>query len=78
MLPYRGRGVGRIFPLGLAAARSRLDIVQKLVQAGADINLLPDGSLSPLAFAVLGSSTCVVEYLLNHPDLRKGIHDVSF
>lgn len=62
---------GNASPLGIAAGQGDLELVQLLVQAGADVNHLTDmpnagAAATPLANAVWGGHVAVVRFLLGH------------
>lgn len=57
-------------PLMLAIIEKKIDAVQKLVKAGADLNkLLGDPEKTPLLCAIIHSSTEVLDFLLDQPSL---------
>ena len=57
---------GGMYPLHLAAMRGHLEIVELLVDNGADINILNHGLNSPMMLAAANGHDAVVIFLLNH------------
>ena len=58
-------------PLILAVTKGRLDIVQMIVEYGANVNIQTDSLYSPLHYAVMKEDTEIVKYLLEngaHPN----------
>ena len=49
-----------------AAARGHVRVVEKLVESGADINIVDDDSRTPLLWAATNGWVSVAEYLINH------------
>jgi ankyrin repeat protein len=64
--PINGRDRLNNTPLILAAQGGRNDIVQILLEAGADVSLGNESRLTALRAAVLAKSPALVEKLLNH------------
>lgn len=65
--------------LMLAVSHGRLDMVQMLVEAGADINIQDDDGSTALMCAAEHGHIDIVKYFLNQPDCDSSIVDaVSF
>ena len=60
-----------------AASRARLEVLRRLVEAGADVNVICTGGFSALSWAALGAidSPDCIEYLLAHGANISGIVD---
>lgn len=62
--------------LMLAVSHGRLDMVQMLLDAGADINIKDEDGSTALMCAAEHGYIEIVKYLLNQPDCDSSITDV--
>jgi len=64
-------------PLAVASACGSLEIVKALVENDAEVNSISETAFPPIAFAVLGGHSHVVEYLLNQDNFDASLSGLS-
>lgn len=60
----------------LAVSHGRLDMVQMLLEAGADINIQDEDGSTALMCAAEHGHADIVKHFLTHPDCNTNLYDV--